>query len=267
MKNIFILFLVFTISCGTKTHNDNSTNYSNEGSSVIEISKLEAIKSLHPTAQFVLKGDELTWLSDDIPKPTEEEISYEQERLADEKAKTIAEEERYGDSVRATTTTLSSSSNKQLMSCGEFNDEIIKLFDKITIVVSREKSSITRFENYEIDTQEALDRNGEFFGEWLEVKKNWSTFNFRLYEDSKIIGMDSNFEVFTNITEYISLMILQNESIRDLLLEVAYPKESTTMDSSGNPVDMIDYYYEESIKFGNDALVYLDKIESFSCEN
>ena len=60
MKNIFILFLVFTISCGTKTHNDNSTNYSNEGSSVIEISKLEAIKSLHPTAQFVTKGADLT---------------------------------------------------------------------------------------------------------------------------------------------------------------------------------------------------------------
>ena len=30
------------------------------------ISKLEAIQSLHPTAQFVLRGDELTWQSDDI---------------------------------------------------------------------------------------------------------------------------------------------------------------------------------------------------------
>jgi hypothetical protein len=28
------------------------------------ISKLEAIQSLHPTAQFVLKGGELTWQSD-----------------------------------------------------------------------------------------------------------------------------------------------------------------------------------------------------------
>ena len=141
------------------------------------------------------------------------------------------------------------------------------MFDKIIIVVKREKSSITRFENYEIDTQEAIDRNGEFFGEWLEIKKYWSAFNFRQYENSKIIGMDSNYEVYTNITEYISLMILQNESIGDLLIEVAYPKESTIMDSSGNPIDMIDYYFEESVKFGNEASLYLDKIENFSCEN
>ena len=45
------------------------------------ISKLEAIQSLHPTAQFVLRGDELTWQSDDITEPTEEEIIAEQERL------------------------------------------------------------------------------------------------------------------------------------------------------------------------------------------
>lgn len=45
------------------------------------ISKLEAIQSLHPTAQFVLRGDELTWQSDDITEPTEEEITAEQERL------------------------------------------------------------------------------------------------------------------------------------------------------------------------------------------
>jgi hypothetical protein len=45
------------------------------------ITKLEAIQSLHPTAQFVLRGDELTWQSDDITEPTEEEITAEQERL------------------------------------------------------------------------------------------------------------------------------------------------------------------------------------------
>ena len=48
------------------------------------ISKLEAIQSLHPTAQFVLRGDELTWQSDDITEPTEEEITAEQERLQSE---------------------------------------------------------------------------------------------------------------------------------------------------------------------------------------
>ena len=267
MKNFFILFLVFVISCSTNTQNNNSTNVANEGNSVIEISKLEAIKSLHPTSQFILKGDEITWLSDDIPQPTEEEIVAEQERLADEKVKLIAEEERYADSVKATTTTLSSSSNKQLMSCVEFYDEIINLFDKIIIVVKREKSSIIRFENYEIGTQEALDRNWEFFDEWIEIRNDLAYIDFRLYEDSKIIGMDSNFEVHSNIKEYIRLMRLQNQSTRNLLLEVGYPKESTLVDSSGNPIDMIDYYFEESIKFGNDALVYLDKIENFSCEN
>ena len=45
------------------------------------ISKLEAIKSLHPNAQFVLKGGELTWQSEDITEPTDAEITAEQERL------------------------------------------------------------------------------------------------------------------------------------------------------------------------------------------
>ena len=45
------------------------------------ISKLQAIQSLHPTAQFVLKGGELTWQSEDITEPTEAEITAEQERL------------------------------------------------------------------------------------------------------------------------------------------------------------------------------------------
>ena len=45
------------------------------------IDKVEAILSLEPNAEFVLKGDELTWISEDIDKPTEEEITAEQERL------------------------------------------------------------------------------------------------------------------------------------------------------------------------------------------
>ena len=45
------------------------------------ISKLEAIQSLHPTAQFVLKGGELTWQSEDITEPTNAEITAEQEKL------------------------------------------------------------------------------------------------------------------------------------------------------------------------------------------
>ena len=45
------------------------------------ISKLEAIQSLHPTAQFVLRGDGVTWKSAHITEPTEEEITAEQERL------------------------------------------------------------------------------------------------------------------------------------------------------------------------------------------
>jgi hypothetical protein len=45
------------------------------------ISKLEAIQSLHPTAQFVLKGGELTWQSEDITEPTNAEITAEQTRL------------------------------------------------------------------------------------------------------------------------------------------------------------------------------------------
>ena len=45
------------------------------------ISKLQAIQSLHPTAQFVLKGGELTWQSEDITEPTDAEITAEQERL------------------------------------------------------------------------------------------------------------------------------------------------------------------------------------------
>ena len=228
MKKVFVLFLVFIFSCTTNIQNEDSSNVINENNSSNEITQ---------------EG----WDS--------ENETWEEYKL------------RRKESFEATTTTLSSSSNKQLMSCVEFYDEITNLFDKIIIVVKREKSSIIRFENYEIDTQEALDRNWEFYFEWLEIKKDLAYINFQLYENSKIIGMDSNFEVHSNIDDYIRLMTLQNESTRRLLLEVAYPRESTVTDSSGNLIDMIDYYFEESIGFGNEALVYLDKIEKFSCEN
>ena len=228
MKKVFVLFLVFIFSCTTNIQNDDSSNVINENNSSNEITQ---------------EG----WDS--------ENETWEEYKL------------RRKESFEATTTTLSSSSNKQLMSCVEFYDEITNLFDKIIIVVKREKSSIIRFENYEIDTQEVLDRNWEFYFEWLEIKKDLAYINFQLYESSKIIGMDSNFEVHSNIDDYIRLMTLQNESTRNLLFEVAYPRESTLTDSSGNPIDMIDFYFEESIGFGNEALVYLDKIEKFSCEN
>ena len=48
----------------------------------MNISKLEAIQSLKPNAQFVMSKDEITaWHSEDITEPTEEEITAEQERL------------------------------------------------------------------------------------------------------------------------------------------------------------------------------------------
>ena len=45
------------------------------------ISKLEAIQSLHPTAEFSIRDGLVTWVSEDIEEPTEEEITAEQERL------------------------------------------------------------------------------------------------------------------------------------------------------------------------------------------
>tara|TARA_Y100000015_G_C2372344_1_gene80677 strand:- start:54 stop:365 length:312 start_codon:yes stop_codon:yes gene_type:complete len=45
------------------------------------IPKIQAILSLTPDAEFILKGDELTWFSDDITEPTESEITAEQTRL------------------------------------------------------------------------------------------------------------------------------------------------------------------------------------------
>ena len=46
------------------------------------ITKLEAIKSLEPNAEFVMSGDEITeWHSEDITQPTDEAIATEQARL------------------------------------------------------------------------------------------------------------------------------------------------------------------------------------------
>ena len=46
------------------------------------ISKVEAIQSLEPNAQFVISGNDiLEWHSDDITQPTDAEITAEQERL------------------------------------------------------------------------------------------------------------------------------------------------------------------------------------------
>ncbi len=45
------------------------------------IEKIDALLSLTPNAEYVLKNNELTWLSDDITQPTDAEITAEQERL------------------------------------------------------------------------------------------------------------------------------------------------------------------------------------------
>jgi len=41
----------------------------------------DAILSLRPGAEWVLRGDDLEWLSPDIPQPTEAEIQTELDRL------------------------------------------------------------------------------------------------------------------------------------------------------------------------------------------
>ena len=46
--------------------------------------KPDAIASLRPGAEWVLRGDELEWLSPDIPQPTEAEIQAELDRLITE---------------------------------------------------------------------------------------------------------------------------------------------------------------------------------------
>ena len=48
----------------------------------MEITKLEAIKSLTPNAEFVMVNDVITeWHSQDITQPTDEAIATEQARL------------------------------------------------------------------------------------------------------------------------------------------------------------------------------------------
>ena len=41
----------------------------------------EALYSLSPTSQWIIRGDDIEWLSTDIPKPTDEEIEVERIRL------------------------------------------------------------------------------------------------------------------------------------------------------------------------------------------
>ena len=45
------------------------------------LTKINALQSLRPGAEWVLRGDELEWLSPDIPQPTEAEIQAELDRL------------------------------------------------------------------------------------------------------------------------------------------------------------------------------------------
>ena len=45
------------------------------------IEKIDALLSLTPNAEYVLKNNELTWLSDNITQPTDAEITAEQTRL------------------------------------------------------------------------------------------------------------------------------------------------------------------------------------------
>ena len=45
------------------------------------ITKSDAIVSLRPTAEFVIKGDELEWLDTNQTKPTDAEINAEVTRL------------------------------------------------------------------------------------------------------------------------------------------------------------------------------------------
>jgi len=73
------------------------------------ISKGQAIKSLEPNAQFVIRGDEIEWLSPEITQPTEAEIQAEQTRLQyteDRQYPSIQDQldMQYWDAVNGTTT-------------------------------------------------------------------------------------------------------------------------------------------------------------------
>jgi len=56
--------------------------------------KPDAIASLRPGAEWVLRGDELEWLSPDIPQPTEAEIQAELDRLLAEYPRKVAQQQR-----------------------------------------------------------------------------------------------------------------------------------------------------------------------------
>jgi len=48
------------------------------------ITKADALQSLAPGAEWVIRGDELEWLSADIPQPSDAEIEAEVSRLQQE---------------------------------------------------------------------------------------------------------------------------------------------------------------------------------------
>ncbi len=79
--------------------------------------RVDAINSLAPGAKYMTAGDEITWLDDDIPQPTEESIATEMIRLQalydnkDWERKRVAaygllnqDEMRFDDQVNGTTT-------------------------------------------------------------------------------------------------------------------------------------------------------------------
>ena len=55
---------------------------------------VDAILSLRPGAEWVLRGDELEWLSPDIAQPTEAEIQAELDRLLNEYPRKVAQQQR-----------------------------------------------------------------------------------------------------------------------------------------------------------------------------
>jgi hypothetical protein len=63
------------------------------------ITKAEAIKSLHPTAEFIYRHEavnepEITWISTDIPQPSDDAIAAEVARLEAEQAATQYQRDR-----------------------------------------------------------------------------------------------------------------------------------------------------------------------------
>jgi len=54
----------------------------------------DAILSLRPGAEWVLRGDDLEWLSPDIPQPTEAEIQTELDRLIADQPRKVAQQQR-----------------------------------------------------------------------------------------------------------------------------------------------------------------------------